>query len=49
MTPVVAGAFASALLASLFTAVGWAVLAQSLARRLGRHNIIDTLWRLGFV
>jgi hypothetical protein len=38
MTPVVAGAFASALLASLFTAVGWAVLAQSLARRLGRHS-----------
>ncbi|MGI8578111.1 MAG: DUF1295 domain-containing protein [Nocardioidaceae bacterium] len=41
-------AFLAALGANLVAAAGWAVTGSLLARRLGRHNIIDTLWGLGF-
>jgi steroid 5-alpha reductase family enzyme len=41
-------AFAPVLLWSAVATAAWAVLAFVLARVLGRNNIVDTLWSLGF-
>jgi steroid 5-alpha reductase family enzyme len=48
MTAFAAAACGAALIANLIAALIWAVTAWLLARRLGRVNIIDTLWGPGF-
>lgn len=48
MTAFATGPFVVALLVNLLAVLPWAAVAQLLGRRLGRVNIVDTMWGLGF-